>query len=228
MKKSKVIPGCLLLLLGHFQGILGNLECQESEGAPCTISLEKLLDRAIQHAELIYLVSEESFTLFEDLFIPYNMRPQLSRTGNLCTSNTLSIPNSRSQLQTNSDKLLLQSILFLVKFWIDPVINLQTSLDRYDNAPMMLITKTKWISVKLSNLEQGLTVLIKKMFGVDFLMLEQPNDSLADYPIRSDMMESVLRDYTLLACLRKDSHKIETFLKLLKCRQTEHRGCPLV
>lgn len=39
-------------------------ECQDPGSTHCTISLEKLLDRAIQHAELIYLVSENSLTLF--------------------------------------------------------------------------------------------------------------------------------------------------------------------
>ena len=40
-----------------------------------------------------------------------------------------------------------------------------------------------------------------------------------------EMLESVMRDYTLLSCFKKDAHKMETFLKLLKCRQTDKYNC---
>ncbi|XP_041751124.2 somatolactin [Coregonus clupeaformis] len=228
VQPTRALHGCVLLLLWPFQGTTGSTaKCQDPGSAHCTISLEKLLDRAIQHAELIYLVSEESLTLFEEMFIPFHVRIPLSRTENACTTSTLSIPTSRSEVQENSDKWLLHSILFLIKFWIDPLVNLQTSLDRYDNAPMALISKTKWISGKLMNLEQGVTILIQKMLGEGAVMLEQ-NESLADYPVHFDMLESVLRDYTLLTCFKKDTHKMETFLKLLKCQRKGGLGCSIL
>lgn len=37
--------------------------------------------------------------------------------------------------------------------------------------------------------------------------------------------ESALRDYNLLTCFKKDAHKMETFLKLLKCRQSDKLSC---
>uniref|UniRef100_A0A4W5NPA4 Somatolactin alpha n=1 Tax=Hucho hucho TaxID=62062 RepID=A0A4W5NPA4_9TELE len=166
--------------------------------------------------------------VLEEMFIPFHVRIPLTQTGNACTTSTLSIHTSRSEVQENSDKWLLHSILFLIKFWIDPLVNLQTSLDRYDNAPMALINKTKWISGKLMNLAQGVTILIQKMLGEGNVMLEQNNKSLADYPVHFDMLESVLRDYTLLACFKKDTHKMETFLKLLKCRRKGGLGCSLL
>uniref|UniRef100_A0A3P8YVZ3 Somatolactin alpha n=1 Tax=Esox lucius TaxID=8010 RepID=A0A3P8YVZ3_ESOLU len=223
---SAALHGCVFLLLWPFHGTTeSTVECENPDSTRCSISLEKLLDRAIQHAELIYLVSEDSLSLFEEMFIPFHVQTPLTQTGNVCTTSTLSIPTSRSEVQENSDKWLLHSILFLIKFWIDPVINLQTSLSRYDNAPMALINKTKWISSKLINLEQGVTILIQKMLGEGAIRLDQSNESLADYPVHSDMFESVLRDYTLLACFKKDTHKMETFLKLLKCRRTGGLGC---
>ncbi|XP_021475501.2 somatolactin beta [Oncorhynchus mykiss] len=229
MNNNKALHGCVLLLLWPFQGPTGSMaECQDPGSTHCTISLEKLLDRAIQHAELIYLVSENSLTLFEEMFIPFQVQIPLTQTGNTCTTSTLSIPASRSEVQENSDKWLLHSILFLIKFWIDPLVKLQTSLDRYDNAPMTLINKTKWISEKLMNLAQGVTILIQKMLGEGAVMLEQNNKNLADYPVHFDMLDSVLRDYTLLACFKKDTHKMETFLKLLKCRRKGGLGCSLL
>ena len=49
--------------------------------------------------------------------------------------------------------------------------------------------------------------------------------SLVQYDVQPEMLESVIRDYSLLSCFKKDAHKMETFLKLLKCRQTDKYSC---
>lgn len=61
------------------------------------------------------------------------------------------------------DKWLLHSVLILVQSWIEPLVYLQTTLDRYDDAPDTLLKKTKWVSEKLLSLEQGVVVLIRKV-----------------------------------------------------------------
>lgn len=48
---------------------------------------------------------------------------------------------------------------------------------------------------------------------------------LVKYDVQVEVLESVLRDYNLLSCFKKDAHKMETFLKLLKCRQTDKYSC---
>lgn len=46
-----------------------------------------------------------------------------------------------------------------------------------------------------------------------------------NYDTHPDMLESVMRDYTLLSCFKKDAHKMEILLKLLKCRQNDTYNC---
>lgn len=46
-----------------------------------------------------------------------------------------------------------------------------------------------------------------------------------NYDTHPDMLESVMRDYTLLSCFKKDAHKMEILLKLLKCRQNDIYNC---
>jgi growth hormone len=58
---------------------------------------------------------------------------------------------------------LLHSVLMLVQSWIEPLVYLQTTLDRYDDVPDVLLNKTKWMSEKLISLEQGVVVLIRKV-----------------------------------------------------------------
>ncbi|XP_040902249.1 somatolactin alpha [Toxotes jaculatrix] len=204
------------------------LDCKEEQGSlsRClSISQEKLLDRVIQHAELIYRVSEESCTLFEEMFIPFPLRLQRNQASYTCITKALPLPSSKSEIQQISDKWLLHSVLMLVQSWIEPLVYLQTTLDRYDDAPDLLLNKTKWVSDKLISLEQGVVVLIKKMLDEGALTTTYSEQGLFQYDVQPEMLESVMRDYTLLTCFKKDAHKMETFLKLLKCRQTDKYNC---
>ncbi|XP_071773505.1 somatolactin alpha [Centroberyx gerrardi] len=228
MHMMTVVPWCVLavLLRPCLLTISLPLDCKEEQGSisRCpSISQEKLLDRVIQHAELIYRVSEESCSLFEEMFVPFPMRHQAAYA---CITKALPIPSSKSEIQQISDKWLLHSVLMLVQSWIEPLVYLQTTLDRYDDAPDMLLNKTKWVSEKLISLEQGVVVLIKKMLDEGMLTTTYSEHGLTQYDV-PEMLESVLRDYTLLSCFKKDAHKMETFLKLLKCRQTDKYNCAL-
>lgn len=63
----EVLQVCVAFVLCSLQAVIASaVDCpdQETGGTSCTISLEKLLERAAQHAELIYRVSEESKLLF--------------------------------------------------------------------------------------------------------------------------------------------------------------------
>ena len=66
----------------------------------------------------------------------------------------------------------------LVQSWIEPLVYLQTTLDRYDDVPDVLLNKTKWVSEKLISLEQGVVVLIRKV-GMAVL---SPSHHAADLP----------------------------------------------
>ncbi|XP_058267397.1 somatolactin beta isoform X1 [Hemibagrus wyckioides] len=232
MNMTKVLQIWIGILLCSVNGLLGSaLECSDRDltGARCSISVEKLLDRAIQHAELIYRISDEARTLFlsdlqEEMFIPLAIPAHQSYGGNSCMSNLVHIPTSKLEIQQISDKWLLHSILILVQFWIDPLADLQDSLDRYDNAPSSLLSKTRWMSTKLINLKHGVLVLMSKILDEGSLELEN-NESVTRHVVAPAMAEQVLRDYTVLTCFKKDAHKIETFLKLLRCRQTDNLSC---
>lgn len=43
--------------------------------------------------------------------------------------------------------------------------------------------------------------------------------------LQPDILVSIMNDYNLLSCFKKDTHKMEILLKLLKCRQNEIYNC---
>lgn len=66
--------------------------------------------------------------------------------------------------------------------------------------------------------------LCAQMLDEGSLELEN-NESVTRHVVAPAMAEQVLRDYTVLTCFKKDAHKMETFLKLLRCRQTDNQSC---
>lgn len=51
------------------------------------------------------------------------------------------------------------------------------------------------------------------------------DEGVVQNDVQPEVLESVMRDYNTLSCFKKDAHKMETFLKLLKCRQTDKYNC---
>ncbi|KAF4108403.1 somatolactin beta [Onychostoma macrolepis] len=226
MKKATVLQVCVAFVLCSQQAVTGSpVDCpdQDTAGTSCTISLEKLLERAVQHADLIYRISEESKLLFDEMLISFGMNLHIPE-GTMCAPKTVPVPMSRNEIQQISDKWILHSILILVQFWIDPLVEVQASLENYKSAPSALLTRNKWISTKLMSLEQGVLVLIRQILGEGGLLLGGPEEK-SDRFVSSDMLETVRRDYSVIYCFRKDAHKMQTFLKLLKCRQIDKENC---
>uniref|UniRef100_A0A4W5LGJ4 Somatolactin alpha n=1 Tax=Hucho hucho TaxID=62062 RepID=A0A4W5LGJ4_9TELE len=135
-------------------------------------------------------------------YIPFTF-PQTSKCFLSNGTKNMHILASGPELQV--DKCLLHSVLMLVQSWFEP--------------------PTKWVSEKLLNLEQGVVVLISKMLNEGMLTTSYYEQGVAPFNLQPEVLESVLRDYTLLSCFKKDAHKMETFLKLLKCHQTEKYIC---
>uniref|UniRef100_A0A673MPI0 Somatolactin-like n=1 Tax=Sinocyclocheilus rhinocerous TaxID=307959 RepID=A0A673MPI0_9TELE len=229
MHKHKVTHVvCVAFVLCSPQAVTGSpVDCpnQDTAGTSCAISVEKLLERAVQHAELIYRVSEESKLLFDEMLISYGMNLHIPE-GTMCAPKTVTVPRSKSEIKQISDKWILHSLLILAQFWIDPLVEVQASLENYENAPSALLTRSKWISTKLMSLEQGIMVLIRQILGEGSVTLEGPEET-SDRFVSSNILETVRRDYSVIYCFRKDAHKMQTFLKLLKCRQIEKENCSL-
>ncbi|XP_050976599.1 somatolactin beta isoform X2 [Labeo rohita] len=226
MKKTTVLQVCVAFVLCSLQAVTGSpVDCpdQDTAGTSCTISLEKLLERAVQHAELIYRVSEESKLLFDEMLISFGMNLHIPE-GTMCAPKTVPVPMSKSEIQQISDKWILHSVLILAQFWINPLVDLQASLENYENAPSALLNRSKWMSTKLISLEQGILVLIRQILGEGSLALEVPEET-TDLLVSSTTFETLRKDYSAIYCFRKDAHKMQTFLKLLKCRQIDKENC---
>ncbi|KAF7642539.1 hypothetical protein LDENG_00256260 [Lucifuga dentata] len=86
------------------------------------------------------------------------------------------------------------------------------------------------ISPKLSELKTGILLLIRAIQdGVDMFQ-DSSALQLAPYVNYHQSLgadESLSRMYELLACFKKDMHKVETYLTVAKCRLSPEANCTL-
>uniref|UniRef100_A0A4W4HJH5 Somatolactin alpha n=1 Tax=Electrophorus electricus TaxID=8005 RepID=A0A4W4HJH5_ELEEL len=221
-----VIQACLLCLLRGSVALPLNCADESSSPVPCTsISQDKLLDRVTQHAEFIYRITEEVCNQYEELYIPYPLRGLKNQGGGTCTS--MSFPNlgSKTEIQQISDMRLLHYMLILAQSWVEPLTYLQSSLKNNDHAPDTLVSQLKWVSDKLTRLEQGVVLLISMEEGGAAPPPAALQQALSEPQL--GVPDSIFHEYNSLMCLKKDAHKMETLLKLLKCRQTDRLSCTL-
>uniref|UniRef100_A0A4W4HJ36 Somatolactin alpha n=1 Tax=Electrophorus electricus TaxID=8005 RepID=A0A4W4HJ36_ELEEL len=210
-----VIQACLLCLLRGSVALPLNCADESSSPVPCTsISQDKLLDRVTQHAEFIY-PRHVRFQYYTLLTSNFTLIDGFGGENGCRTTSPVKLASLDSQalFRPLQDMRLLHYMLILAQSWVEPLTYLQSSLKNNDHAPDTLVSQLKWVSDKLTRLEQGVVLLIIGSFPLS--------------PPQLGVPDSIFHEYNSLMCLKKDAHKMETLLKLLKCRQTDRLSCTL-
>ncbi|CAO2645783.1 GH1 [Lemmus lemmus] len=108
---------------------------------------------------------------------------------------------------------LLRFSLLLIQSWLGPV----QFLSR-------IFTNNR-VYEKLKDLEEGIQALMQELEdGSPRIgqILKQTYDKF-DTNMRSD--DALLKNYGLLSCFKKDLHKAETYLRVMKCRRFVESSC---
>lgn len=115
-----------------------------------------------------------------------------------------------------SEKLisLEQGVVVLIK-----KVSQNALLDYYYNP---LVDNDAFLFLNISAVFPNVAV---QMLNEGVMTTAYSEQDLVHYDVQPDMLESVMRDYTLLSCFKKDAHKMEILLKLLKCRQNDTYNC---
>nr|KAF6416144.1 hypothetical protein HJG59_009453 [Molossus molossus] len=118
------------------------------------------------------------------------------------------------------DMELLRFSLLLIQSWLGPMQFLSRAF-----TSGLLLGISNGIYEKLKDLEEGIQALMRDLEDGSpraGLILRQTYDRF-DTNLRSD--DTVLKNYGLLSCFRKDLHKVETYLRFTKCRRFMESSC---
>ncbi|KAM8776453.1 somatotropin [Rhynchonycteris naso] len=185
------------------------------------MSLPSLFANAVLRAQHLHQLATDTYKEFERLYIPEGQRYSIQNTqAAFCFSETIPAPTGKEEARQKSDMELLRFSLLLIQSWLGPM----QDLSRVFTNGLLLGTSNR-VYEKLKDLEEGVQALIRELEDGSVqagLILNQTYDKF-DTNLRSD--NTVLKNYGLLSCFKKDLHKVETYLRFTKCRRFMESSC---
>uniref|UniRef100_A0A8C5TAH2 Prolactin n=1 Tax=Malurus cyaneus samueli TaxID=2593467 RepID=A0A8C5TAH2_9PASS len=149
----------------------------------------------------------------------------IAKAVNGCHTASLTTPEDKEQAQQIHHEDLLNLILGVLRSWNDPLVHLASEVQRIKEAPETILWKAVEIEEQNKRLLEGMEKIVGRVHsgevGNDIYTPWEglPSLQLADEDSR------LFAFYNLLHCLRRDSHKIDNYLKVLKCRLIHDNNC---
>ncbi|XP_043919311.1 prolactin-like [Protopterus annectens] len=200
--------------------------CSTGETGCRFISIDDLFDRVILHSSKLHSIASDLYTDVEQHFL--TSKNQLGRSANPCHTASIRTPNGKENVQKVPGEELTQVILRLLLAWKDPLLRLHKNIGQYEEFSVAGHTRTKEISDMVQSMRSGVEKVAEKMKSLQII-----NNSLYGLPLpkNEDLSESenteaeLLTDFELLHCFRRDSDKIQNYLRMLKCRIVPENKC---
>ncbi|XP_004630083.2 somatotropin [Octodon degus] len=190
-------------------------------GAFPAMPLANLFSNAVLRAQHLHQLAADTYKEFERAYIPEGQRYSTQNAqAAFCFSETIPAPTGKEEAQQRSDMELLRFSLLLIQSWLAPV----QFLSRVFTNSLVFGTSDR-VYEKLKDLEEGIQALMRELEDGSpraGQVLKQTYDKF-DTNFRSS--DSLLKNYGLLSCFRKDLHKTETYLRVMKCRRFAESSC---
>ncbi|XP_008577311.1 PREDICTED: somatotropin [Galeopterus variegatus] len=216
---SRLSPGSRTALLLAFALLC--LPWPQGTGAFPNIPLSSLFANAVIRAQQLHQLAADTYREFERAYIPEGQRYSIQNTPTAyCFSETIPAPTGKEEAQQKTDMELLRFSLLLIQSWLGPM----QFLSRVFTNSLVFGTSDR-VYEKLYDLEEGIQVLMQELEDGNpqaGQILKQTYDKF-DTNLRSD--DTLLKNYELLSCFKKDMHKTETYLRVLKCRRFVESSC---
>ncbi|XP_005525306.1 prolactin [Poecile atricapillus] len=226
--KGASLKGLLLvaLLVSHMlltkEGVTSLPICPNGS-VNCQLSLEELFDRAVKLSHYIHFLSSEMFNEFDERYA--QGRGFIAKAVNSCHTASLTTPEDKEQAQQIHHEDLLNLILGVLRSWNDPLVHLASEVQRMKEAPETILWKAVEIEEQNKRLLEGMEKIVGRVqSGVVENDIYTPWDGLPSLQL-ADEDSRLFAFYNLLHCLRRDSHKIDNYLKVLKCRLIHDNNC---
>nr|BBM81659.1 growth hormone [Chrysiptera cyanea] len=196
--------------------LLLSVVCLGVSSQPITDS-QRLFSIAVSRVQHLHLLAQRLLSEFESSLQTEERQPTKIYMRILCYSDNIISPVDKHETQRSSVLKLLSISYRLVETWEFPSRSLSGG-----SAPR------NQISPKLSELKTGILLLIRANQDAAEVFPDSSDLQLTPY---GNYYQSLGADgvptYELLACLKKDMHKVETYLMVAKCRLSPEANCTL-
>ncbi|NP_001279575.1 prolactin precursor [Callorhinchus milii] len=207
---------CTLILFLISLG--GRLDTMNSLQTSSLVTVPDLFDRVIQHSRRMHALSSELFTEFEKYLLP--SINHLDRSPHRCHTARILTPNGKENAQRTPREELTEVILRLLFAWREPLMHFHQNLHHSKDYSSASHRKAKQMSEMVHELNHGVEILTEKI-----QLLGEVSNSLRGLWVRDHQGSRAMSDYQLLHCFRRDSNKVQNYLKILKCRVLPEPSC---
>ncbi|NXC21417.1 PRL protein, partial [Corythaeola cristata] len=136
-----------------------------------------------------------------------------------CHTSGMPTPNGKEYAQKIPREELTHLILKLLQAWKEPLSHFNQHIEHHQELPDDSLSKAKQISNMVHELETG----VEKSMGIISNSLNGMAPSEATGLSISN--EAIMSDSDFIHCFRRDSNKVQSYLKILKCRIMPENSC---
>ncbi|KFU96095.1 Prolactin, partial [Chaetura pelagica] len=149
-----------------------------------------------------------------------------------CHTSGMQTPNGKEYAQKIPREELTHLILKLLQAWKEPLSHFNQHIEHHQELPDDSLSKAKQISNMVHELKTGVEKVTEKArFLMPLLFISVTCNSLngmssseaAGLSINNEA--NMMSDSDFIHCFRRDSNKVQSYLKILKCRIMPENSC---
>ncbi|XP_011852479.1 PREDICTED: somatotropin-like isoform X1 [Mandrillus leucophaeus] len=191
---------------------------QEAGRVP-SVPLSRLFDHAMIQAHRLHQLAFDTYQEFEEAYIPKEKKHSIMENpqASFCFADSIPTPSNLEETQQKSNLELLRISLLLIQSWLEPVQFLSSVFANN------LVHRTSDSDVHdiLTDLEEGIETLMWRLEDGSPRTGQIFKQTYSKFDTHSQNDDTLLKNYGLLHCFRKDMDMVETFLRMVQCRTVE-------
>ncbi|KAL0597942.1 Somatotropin [Plecturocebus cupreus] len=191
----------------------------QETGAFPRIPLSRLFEDAMLLAHQLHELAFDTYQEFEEHYILKEQKYYfLSHPETFhCLSESIPTPTKKEEVLAKSNLELLRISLLLIQSWLEPV---QLLGSVFANSQLHSVSNTD-VYEYLKDLEEGIQTLMERLEDGSPHTGEIFRQTYSKFDRNSHNDDTLLKNYWLLYCFRKDMNKVETFLHIVQCHSVE-------
>ncbi|NXE36024.1 PRL protein, partial [Ptilorrhoa leucosticta] len=137
-----------------------------------------------------------------------------------CHTSGMLTPNGKEYAQKIPREELTHLILKLLQAWKEPLFHFNQHIEHHQELPDDSLSKAKEISNMVLELKTG----VEKSMGIISNSLNGMASSEGT-ALSISNEANMMSDSDFIHCFRRDSNKVQSYLKILKCRIMPENSC---